>query len=215
MPLGVDSRGPRPDMTATLERGTILVLYTDGLVESRGLSIDEGMMRLKAAVEAGPSEVDALLDHVVAALVGPMVEDDVALLACQFQPPPRRLDLRFRAEPKELAPVRRALSMWLRSLNATQEEAYDVVLACGEACANAIEHAYGPLEAFIEVEARLDDQTITVTVRDFGVWRPSRANHRGRGFMLMEGLMDEVDVRRRNNGTEVRLIRALRGPASA
>ncbi len=103
---------------------------------------------------------------------------------------------------------------WLRSVDAGEEEAHDIVLACGEACSNAIEHAYGPFDAFIEIQARLVDGEVAVTIRDFGTWRAPRTDHRGRGFMLMEGLMDSVRVHRLEDGTEVRLRRRLHGAAS-
>jgi PAS domain S-box-containing protein len=215
VPLGVAWHIRRPEAVARLEPGTTLILYTDGLVERRGLSIEDGMSRLRQAAETAPPGIDALIDHVIASLVGGEAEDDVALLAVSFRSPVQDLDLRLRADPKELASLRRTLGRWLRSVDASEEEAYDIILACGEACANAIEHAYGPSEAYIEVEGRVEDGQVAVTVRDFGAWRASRAEHRGRGFALMEGLMDSVEVHRQEGGTEVRMKRALRGPATA
>jgi PAS domain S-box-containing protein len=215
VPLGVAWQIRRPEVAARLEPGTTLILYTDGLVERRGLSIEEGMSKLREAAETAPPGVENLLDHVIASLVDEVTEDDVALLAVSFPPPAPRLDLKLPADARELFSLRRALGRWLKSVNASEEETHDIVLACGEACSNAIEHAYGPFEASLEVEARLEDGEVTVTVRDFGSWRPPRAEHRGRGFMLMEGLMDSVRVRRLENGTEVAMRRRLGGPVGA
>jgi PAS domain S-box-containing protein len=64
-----------------LSPGASLVLYTDGLVERRGELIDEGLARLEAACRTGPSEPEALCDHILAELLGAGgSDDDVALL---------------------------------------------------------------------------------------------------------------------------------------
>ena len=63
------------------ERGGTLVLYTDGLVERRGESLDAGLDRLVTAVSEGPRGPDALCRHLLdAVLPGDAAEDDVALL---------------------------------------------------------------------------------------------------------------------------------------
>ncbi len=64
-----------------LPHGASLVLFTDGLVESRSADIDEGFDRLLAAASsAGTSEPDALCDHLLSALTGAHRADDIALL---------------------------------------------------------------------------------------------------------------------------------------
>ena len=50
--------------------------------------------------------------------------------------------------------MRRALGRWLRAAGASDAETYETLVACGEACANAIAHAYPPGEASYVVEAR-------------------------------------------------------------
>jgi anti-sigma regulatory factor (Ser/Thr protein kinase) len=57
----------------------------------------------------------------------------------------------------------------------------------------------------------LEGQTVIITVRDFGVWRPPRAGDQGRGLSLMRALMDSVDVSPTQDGTTVMLKRALNG----
>ncbi|MEU4171471.1 SpoIIE family protein phosphatase [Streptomyces sp. NPDC026665] len=79
--LGVTA-GPRPDATALLPPGSTLVLYTDGLIEELGHTIDEGLQRLRrhaAALAHRPlaSFTDQLLRRVRPAAN----DDDVALLA--------------------------------------------------------------------------------------------------------------------------------------
>ena len=58
-----------------------LVLFTDGLVESRAADIDEGLAHLLAAAEAaGTSDPDELCDRLLADLTGAHRADDIALL---------------------------------------------------------------------------------------------------------------------------------------
>ncbi len=64
-----------------LPEGASLILFTDGLVESRSATIDQGMARLlAAATSAGTSDPDALCDHLLDALTGVHRADDIALL---------------------------------------------------------------------------------------------------------------------------------------
>jgi anti-sigma regulatory factor (Ser/Thr protein kinase) len=84
------------------------------------------------------------------------------------------------------------------------------VLACNEACANAIEHAYGPGDAAVHIDAVLSGDEVAITVRDKGRWRASRGNNRGRGLGLIETLMDSVHiVTDPDTGTEVSMTRRL------
>jgi anti-sigma regulatory factor (Ser/Thr protein kinase) len=92
---------------------------------------------------------------------------------------------------------------------------YDITLATGEACTNAIEHAYAPGEATFDLEATRGDSDVFVAVRDYGAWREPRGQNRGRGLKLMQTLMDEVNVRREPTGTTVELRRAVKDSADA
>jgi len=81
-PLGVELAA-RTTGELVLERGTTLLLYTDGLVERRDASLDERLERLRgAAAAAGAAHpaglVDAVLDEMLARAVHP---DDAVVLA--------------------------------------------------------------------------------------------------------------------------------------
>jgi sigma-B regulation protein RsbU (phosphoserine phosphatase) len=83
--LGISPRAPRTDHDVLLAPGDTVVLYTDGLVERRGSTLDEGTDWLVAALTplAGhPLEqlCDVLLDGMAGA-----VPDDVALLAVRVR----------------------------------------------------------------------------------------------------------------------------------
>ena len=61
--------------------GATLVLFTDGLVESRSADLDKGLAHLLAAAEAGDtSDPDELCDRLLADLTGAHRADDIALL---------------------------------------------------------------------------------------------------------------------------------------
>ncbi|MGY1778447.1 SpoIIE family protein phosphatase [Geodermatophilus sp. SYSU D00804] len=74
--------GPAPEWRGRLRPGATLVLFTDGLVESRTADIDTGLDRLRAVAAAAPGDTDpdALCDRLLDALAGPRRADDVALL---------------------------------------------------------------------------------------------------------------------------------------
>jgi serine phosphatase RsbU (regulator of sigma subunit) len=81
-PLGVLANGSRPTAGVELEPGSLLLLYTDGLVERRDASIDVGMRRLADAARQADRDPDRFCDAVVLAMLGSEgPADDVALLA--------------------------------------------------------------------------------------------------------------------------------------
>ena len=122
------------------------------------------------------------------------------------------LELTTPAEPAALAPIRRALEAWLAEQTIDPTDGWQIVGACHEACANAAEHAYPPLErGSIEVKARREGARVVVSVRDRGRWRPPRGSVRRRGLTLMNYFMDSVDVERSEQGTTVRMERRLDG----
>lgn len=212
-PLGAVADVVYSETSGVLPPGATLLLYTDGLVERRDMWVDEGIERLtvEAAAAAGASP-DELLDQLLRALVPEGGgEDDVAALAVRLTPLSRdRLALQLPAEPPVLSPMRRALRQWLEALGAVDAEVYDMLVAVTEAAANAVEHAYGPVDANFEVEATASpDGEITIVVRDHGRWRPPRGQNRGRGTLLMQELMDHFEVATGDDGTEVRMRRQL------
>jgi PAS domain S-box-containing protein len=74
---------------AQLAPGETLVLYSDGLVERRGESIDDGIDRLRRIAAHAPPDPQELADHVLRALLpGAGGEDDIALLAVRPEPVP-------------------------------------------------------------------------------------------------------------------------------
>jgi anti-anti-sigma factor len=205
-PLGV-TKAARAEVTVTIRPGSTLLLYTDGLIERRRGSITEGMETLRTAVDGHRGDLDSLCDDRV--LRPPRPEssgDDVALLMVRLQPAPiGDLRLQLPAEPQTVATLRRTVGQWATLSGVGDAEAYDLVLAVGEAVTNVVEHAYTSVGGQVEVEASIRQGLARVVIHDRGRWRPSRSDEGGRGLLLMRELMDEVDVVTGPEGTEIRL----------
>jgi PAS domain S-box-containing protein len=68
-----------------IDRGAALVLYTDGLIERRGESLDAGLERLKSAADTGPDNPELLCEHIVARLAeAPELYDDVTAVVARL-----------------------------------------------------------------------------------------------------------------------------------
>ncbi len=221
VPLGAQSVVVYKNVTVELAAPSTLILYTDGLVEDRLHGLGEQLERLRAAAQAGPSDLEALCDHLAASAParggGVVDEDDVAILALRVRSiPGERLAFEIPAEADALAAARGRLGRWLDVLGAEPAEAHRLLMACGEACTNAIEHAYGLGEARVLIDAAWEGGEVEVTIRDFGRWRSSAPEStRGRGLPIMEQLTDELRVDRGNDGTTVSLRRRVRNRAPA
>ena len=86
-PLGATRYPIYEDREHDVEPGSALVLYTDGLVERAGESLDDGLERLRRVVQAGPQDLEHLGDRMVAELLpGGAAEDDAALLVGRVLP---------------------------------------------------------------------------------------------------------------------------------
>ncbi|MFC7272860.1 SpoIIE family protein phosphatase [Paractinoplanes rhizophilus] len=207
-PLGVRSAAVRPEARYTVPPRATLLLYTDGLVERRRRPLTTGIDRVAAAVRQGRA---AGLEELATEVMEGMApdggfDDDVALLLYRHPGP---LELEFLAEPTRLAPVRAALRGWLARCGIEPVTAQNVLVAAGEACANAIEHGHRHLPlGRIRMRATATADDVRLTIADGGRWktpRPGDNPHRGRGLMLMRALMTEVTVTTGAAGTIVDL----------
>ncbi|HWC25112.1 MAG TPA: SpoIIE family protein phosphatase [Solirubrobacteraceae bacterium] len=217
VPLGVLPFPSYRAETVTLEPGGALVLYTDGLVERRAEHLDLGFERLAAAAADGPLEAQALCDRLLAtALPAGATSDDVALLVLCHVPLGSRLALDLPSEPSALGSLRALLRRWLAQAEASDVDIHAIVMACSEACTNAIQHAGAATHEPIAFEALLREGEVEVTVRDGGRWRDeSPPSDQGRGLELIDALMDDVELEMTPSGTSVRLRRRLTARVSA
>ncbi|MEV0001895.1 SpoIIE family protein phosphatase [Micromonospora sp. NPDC050980] len=205
-PLAVHAGRPRPEAEATVPARATLMLYTDGLVERRRQPLTAGIGRATATLQEGRSvPVDALASDVMDRLTPDGgYDDDVALLLYRHPGP---LELDFPAESSRLAEVRTALRGWLDRCGLAPAYSYNVLVAAGEACANAIEHGHRDTPGGrIRLRAAATADALRVSVTDSGRWRDQNRPadpSRGRGLALMRALMDSITVTPGATGTTV------------
>jgi anti-sigma regulatory factor (Ser/Thr protein kinase)/putative methionine-R-sulfoxide reductase with GAF domain len=208
-PVGTVLDSAYTEAELEMHAGETLLLYTDGLIEVRGEALDEGLARLLSAA-GGITAPHALCERILETLRPDAdASDDIAVVALHTPPIPEVLDLRFQAEPETLATLRHTLRRWLRAAGATSEDLAAITLACNEAAANAVEHAYGAGPAIYDVSARLEGSVVVLSVRDHGRWRDPRGENRGHGQVIMRAAMEEVETRSAETGTEVVMRRRL------
>ncbi|MFD6798000.1 SpoIIE family protein phosphatase [Streptomyces cyaneofuscatus] len=206
LPLAVRPGRPRPEGSCTISARSTLLLYTDGLVERRRRPLSAGIDRAGEALQDGrATAVDDLASAVMSRLAPDGgYDDDVALLLYRHPAP---LEMSFPAESGQLAPVRKALRGWLDQCDLPPGTAQNVLVAAGEACANAIEHGHRDAPGdtvYFRAEASVDN--LRLTIADSGRWKvpqPERNAHRGRGMGLMRALMQQVTVIQGPAGTTV------------
>ena len=211
LPVGVSTRQRYATRRYSFPPGSTLLLYTDGLVERRGESIDEGFDRLTDAARAAASGTDSsFADRVYRAILDETpLDDDVALLAVESLPLADAFDMTLSTRPDVLGGLRSTLERWLTAGGASESEMFDIALSTSEAATNAIEHAYGARDASINVRCEREGNEVTVTVSDAGRWRTLRPHGGGRGLMIIRSLMDSVDVHTDEEGTQVRMTKTI------
>ncbi|QFZ19479.1 SpoIIE family protein phosphatase [Saccharothrix syringae] len=208
IPLAVRPDRPRPEATAVVPPRATLVLYTDGLVERRRRPLDEGIERVAATLRDGrTSPVDELATRLMTDLAPEGgYEDDVALLVYRHPAP---LVVEFPAHTSQLAPTRRALRAWLTRCGVPEDQVHNVLIAAGEACANAVEHAYRDLPAgTISLRASVEGDRLHLTITDRGRWKraaPDPNDYRGRGLVLIRALADDYTITPDPAGTTVEM----------
>ncbi|HKW45009.1 MAG TPA: SpoIIE family protein phosphatase [Candidatus Eremiobacteraceae bacterium] len=213
LPLGVLPEYVFTQDSTTLEKGSLLVMYTDGLVENTR-DVVAGELATAGAVQsesASPSLNSA--ESIVARVLSSIPTDDVAVLTVHLESESfDRVDLRLPAEPESSRTIRRGLRRLCAAAGLTEQRTLNVLVASGEAVSNAIQHAYGVEGGIVSVVAYRSDGSIVVEVTDAGKWRPEREDGHGRGITLMRKLMDSVSIESKSDGTMVSMSVAI-GPA--
>jgi PAS domain S-box-containing protein len=218
VPLAVRRDGPRPQVTQLLPPGSTLMLFTDGLVERKHESIDDGISR---AADVLVDTMRLPLDAVADAMLGELApaegyDDDVAMVIYRHELVPLRIESEAGAD--KLAGIRRRLSSWLRAADVPDELAADIVLVISEACTNSVEHAYRGQNAgtmLIEVDAI--EGELRARVVDWGSWKTPAAQPRngGRGLPLIRAISSTVQMDCTEDGTTVDISFQLPAPAAA
>ncbi len=87
-PLCLVDIGPRPEATLLLESGSLVIMYSDGLIERRGEPLDVGMQRLRdIAITLQRRSIVGVADTIVAHMARHSPpEDDVVVVCFRYQP---------------------------------------------------------------------------------------------------------------------------------
>ncbi|MQA83857.1 MAG: SpoIIE family protein phosphatase [Streptosporangiales bacterium] len=197
-PLGIGG-DPIESQKFAIDDGSLFVLYTDGLVESRDRDIEDGLRRLRRVFDS-ESTSRSLEDLCKAALDGVYSEhqrDDIALIIARLRrlPADRHVCGTLPAEPAEVprarALARAALERWgLATLSDTTE------LLVSELVTNAIRYSTG------EVTVRLlYEQNLVCEVSDTSPVVPARQlmeddDEHGRGLQVVSRLAARWGTRR-------------------
>jgi serine phosphatase RsbU (regulator of sigma subunit)/anti-sigma regulatory factor (Ser/Thr protein kinase) len=210
-PLGTVGGYTYDEQAVPLGAKETLVLYTDGLIERRGRKLSDGEANLTKVATSAPDEPELKCQAITSRLTEDIaIADDIAVLVVQTVGLHELLEVEVPAEPAQLATARHLIRRWIEAHDGTDDDCAAFAIAVSEACANSIEHAYGPGDATIELRASLMNGEAEVTIRDHGSWREPRGGNRGRGIPIMREFMDDVSIERAEQGTTVDLQRRLR-----
>jgi serine phosphatase RsbU (regulator of sigma subunit)/anti-sigma regulatory factor (Ser/Thr protein kinase) len=210
-PLGTVGGHVYNEQSVSLAAGETLLLYTDGLIERRGRSLSYGEDSLVQIASSAPGEPELKCQAITTQLTeDAAIADDIAVLAVQTVGLHELLEVEVPAEPAQLATARHLVRRWVEANQGTDDDCAAFAIAVSEACANSIEHAYGPKDAMIDLRASLVEGTATVSIHDHGRWREPRGGNRGRGIQIMREFMDDVSIDSDERGTTVNLERRLK-----
>jgi PAS domain S-box-containing protein len=206
VPLAVSRDDPRPQASRPLPPDSTLMLYTDGLVERRDETIDDQIDRVAEVLAGtGALPIEVVADEILRRLAPKGgYDDDVAIVLYRTAQADLRID--EDASPQRLSEVRHRLATWLDTNGIVAPLADDIVLVVNEACSNCVEHAYrGRPPGHMHISAGLHDNSIRVSVADFGSWKapPDDPGTRGRGLLLIRMVSDQVELQGTDTGTTV------------
>ena len=124
--------------------------------------------------------------------------------------------LRIDGSPEPVRALRTAVRSFLTDRSMPEQEVNGIVLAFSEALDNAVEHGSVGAESRLEVRVRFAPSFVLLSLRDQGsdkiplgcAIEPDDESERGRGFQLMNQLMDYVRVKvYPSGGTRVSMLR--------
>lgn len=109
-------------------------------------------------------------------------------------------ELRLSAQPSQLAGAREYARAAAAAFGFDDERCYEVVCAFNEAVTNAIRHGLPDAHGQIDLSVQSEHERLTLAVRDYGRFvacavATTPSSEGGRGFALMAGLMDNVELR--------------------
>ena len=204
-PLGVGT-GLIQSRTLTVEDGSLLVLYTDGLVEKRSRDIDEGLSLLREIF--GPGSADEPLEELCrATLAGVYADehrDDIAVLMARLRRLPAEnivswtLPSELTSASRARSVIRRPLRRWgLTDLIPTAE------LLVSELVTNAVRYAQGRIGLRLVLEGGLVCEVLDDSAALPRLRHPDDSDERGRGLQVVSQLAQHWGARRAASGKVV------------
>lgn len=210
-PIGAWADAVYGEATLDFPPGSTLLLYTDGLVETRTRGVTEGIAELTIALRSAPTDPEDLVDAAIAS-VAPNHSDDTALLALRRMPEAelaRRVWTRAILDGRGSMLLRAEIAAHLRR-HLAPRQIDDALLVLGELLGNVVRHAPGPVRVL--VDASTNEPIIEVDDRGAGLAdaTPEAGDDlertSGRGLSIVRALAREVAVLpRRDGGTSVRV----------
>ncbi|MFF7377892.1 SpoIIE family protein phosphatase [Streptomyces massasporeus] len=202
-PLGVSGL-PYEATEVVLPEGSLLALYTNGLVETPDRDLDTGVQRLREALARPAASLDALCDTVLADLLPQRPGDDVALLIART----RALDAgqvatwEVPADPSAVAQTRKDVVAQLERWGLS-DAVFVTELVVSELVTNAIRHAEPPVQLRL-----IHDSTLICEVSDGGNTAPHLRRARsydegGRGLLLVAQLTERWGTRQSAAGKTI------------
>ncbi|MFI0781024.1 SpoIIE family protein phosphatase [Streptomyces sp. NPDC021212] len=202
-PLGLGSL-PFETVEVELAEGSLLALYTDGLIESRDQDVDRALDTLRSALAQPAESLDAVCDVVLSKMLPSRPEDDVALLLART----RALDADhvatwdLPADPCMVARARRDVSAQLEAWG-LDEAVFTTELVVSELITNAIRHAKAPIQLRL-----IHDRTLICEVSDGSGTAPHLRRARtfdegGRGLLLVAQLTQSWGTRQTSSGKTI------------
>lgn len=227
LPLGIAPDSDYPTTRLVLEPGEVLLLCTDGLIETGGHDLDTGWQRLRAALETGPSDdLEALADHLVRAVHGPAShhttgpladrrEDDIALMLLRRDPdgpscavPVRRTVLTVsQSAPRQIREARHEIRALLHDWT-VPDQVDAAVLLVSELITNVLVHTDEDAVLTARLMGMPGARRLHIDVGDRSDDMPHRRSpgemaSSGRGLLLIEELADAWGVDPRGDGKAI------------
>ncbi|MFF1692299.1 SpoIIE family protein phosphatase [Streptomyces sp. NPDC058257] len=208
IPLGVGGV-PHQQVRLPLRAGTVLTLYTDGLVETSSSDIDLRLKLVTSMLEdavASAGGLESAADRVLHTLLPDTntYADDVTLLLVSFPTAPlATADTGLECEAVSIPAGRRFLGAKLQEWGLTAQ-ADTALLLASELLTNAFRHARGPLNLRVWHSVR----ELGVEITDHSTPRPrarlaESTEEDGRGLYLVEALADAWGTRPTTSGKTV------------
>ncbi|MBT2391977.1 SpoIIE family protein phosphatase [Streptomyces sp. ISL-1] len=203
-PLGLGGL-PFESMELELPVGSLVALFTDGLVEARDRDIDQGMDILGRVLSERRGSLEDLCDQALSELLpdGPTV-DDTALLLVRT----RELDAaqvagwELPAEPVAVGHARQLATGQLQAWG-LEELTFSTELVVSELVTNALRHAEGPLHLRL-----IRDRTLLCEVADTGHTSPhlrhaADDDEDGRGLFIVAQIVHRWGTRYTQSGKTI------------